>query len=29
MMKKVSKLGKKGLARHGLPGMTPGSGFPR
>ncbi len=29
MMKKVSKLGKKGLARHGLPGMTPGGGFPR
>jgi len=29
MMKKVSKLGKKGLARHGLPGMPPGGGFPR
>ncbi len=28
MMKKVSKLGKKGLARHGLPGMPPGGGFP-
>ena len=24
MMKKVKKLGKKGLARHGLPGMPPG-----
>jgi len=31
MMKKVNKLGKKGLARHGLPGMPPGGlppGFP-
>ena len=29
MMKRVSKLGKKGLMRHGLPGMPPGGGFPR
>ena len=29
MMKRVSKMGKKGLARHGLPGMPPGGGFPR
>jgi signal recognition particle subunit SRP54 len=31
MMKKVKKLGKKGLMRHGLPGGFPGGpgGFPR
>jgi signal recognition particle subunit SRP54 len=29
MMKRVSKMDKKGLMRHGLPGMPPGGGFPR
>ncbi len=29
MMKRVSKMGQKGLMRHGLPGMAPGGGFPR
>jgi signal recognition particle subunit SRP54 len=29
MMKKLTKQGKKGLMRHGLPGMPPGGGFPR
>lgn len=29
MMKKVKKMGKKGLARHGLPGFPPGGGFPQ
>ncbi len=32
MMKKVRKMGKKGLMRHGLPGVFPGGGpggFPR
>jgi len=28
MMKKVKKLGKKGLMRHGLGGLMPGGGFP-
>jgi signal recognition particle subunit SRP54 len=29
MMKRVSKMDKKGLMRHGLPGLPPGGGFPR
>jgi signal recognition particle subunit SRP54 len=29
MMKRVSKMGDKGLMRHGLPGLPPGGGFPR
>jgi len=27
MMKRMTKMGKKGLMRHGLPGMPPGGGF--
>jgi len=27
MMKRMSKLGQKGLMRHGIQGLLPGSGF--